>query len=263
MSKSRPLSQTSSPISRKSIQHVTKDRWMEAQAWEEAHWIRTQVERAKYGKNVLWAILALLRLKPKFRGDDWNFWWEQAFDEYRFLPATVENAIELGCGPYTNWRLIAKRCKAQHLFLSDPLMKTYVTFRQTFPAELYRCGFGILDDHPIEECPFRDDYFDVTVIINVLDHVRDAAVCLEKAIAITKPGGILLLGQDLTNEDDLRNRRDAPGDVGHPITVDHIWIERILGNKFDPLIQRVLPREQGRAPEHHYGTYIFAGRKNA
>jgi SAM-dependent methyltransferase len=243
------------------VQRVTKARWAQAQAWEEAHWVRTQMERAKFGKNIIWACLALLKVKPKFRGDDWNLWWEKAFEDYRFLPSCAENCIELGCGPYTNWRLIAKRCKAQHLFLSDPLIKTYVRFRQTFLAELYRRGFAILDDHPIEECPFADNYFDVTVIINVLDHVRDAGVCLRKAIAITKPGGILVLGQDLTNEDDLQKLRGAPGEIGHPITVDHQWIEEILGKRFDALIQKVISREHGRAPEHHYGTFIFAGRK--
>ena len=265
MSKSRPLSQANSMIGRdkssKNVERVSKARWMEAQAWEERHWAQTQNERSRFGKNLIWAILALLRLKPKFRGDDWNLWWERAFDDYGFLPPRIENAIELGCGPYTNCRLILRRCTARHLFLSDPLIKTYITFRQTFVAEMHRRGLAILDDHPIEECPFAENYFDLTVIINVLDHVSDAVLCLRKAIAITRLGGILVLGQDLTDEEDTRKLKGGAGEIGHPITIDHVWVERILGSNFEPLIQKVLNREEGRDPAYHYGTYIFAGRK--
>jgi len=62
--------------------------------------------RAKYGKNIIWKILALSKLKPKYKGDDWNYWWRKVFDNYKFLPTHVNNAIELGCGPYTNARLV-------------------------------------------------------------------------------------------------------------------------------------------------------------
>ena len=53
-------------------------------------------------------------LKPVLRafgwqrawGDDWNHWWAEHFDDYRFLPEHLGDYIELGCGPYTNTRLI-------------------------------------------------------------------------------------------------------------------------------------------------------------
>jgi SAM-dependent methyltransferase len=198
---------------------------------------------------------------PKYRGDDWNHWWKQQFDGYQFLPTTVPNALEVGCGPYTNVRLMLDRCHFEHLYLSDPLIRTYIKFKLTFVAEMYRRAECVLDDHPLEELPFASDYFDLVVMINVLDHVQDAGKCMENLVRVTRPGGLLLIGQDLTNEADLLALRDDPGAAGHPIKLDHDWFNSYLETTFTPVVHKLLPREQGRAPQHHYGNLIFAGRK--
>ena len=249
--------------SKRSEMHVTKverERWEKAQEWEKRYWITTQEARAKHAKNLIWRILALSGLRPKYRGDDWNYWWKKHFDDYRFLPKVVNKAVELGCGPYTNFRLISEICVPKQLYLSDPLITTYIDFKLTFLSEMYRKGACIIDGHPIEECPFADDYFDLTVVINVLDHVQDAQACMEKAVNITKPEGILLLGQDLTNEVDAL-QPDVKEDVGHPVKIEHEWLDKFLVPNFQSIIHKLLPREAGRNPEAHYGTYLFAGRK--
>jgi SAM-dependent methyltransferase len=240
---------------------VTDERWKDAQKWEEAHWVRSQKARGKYGKNWIWRALTLLGFVDKYRGDDWNQWWKRQFDNYSFLPTTVDNAIEVGCGPYTNIRHILPHCSTNHLFLSDPLIKTYVKFQLAFTADAYKKGFSILDDHPLEEIPYRNDYFDLTVMINVLDHVRDASLCMKNIIDITKPGGWLIIGQDLTNEEDLEVLAKDRGLVGHPIKIAHDWFDTYLNNGFAPALYKVLERSEGREPENHYGTLIFAGRK--
>lgn len=240
---------------------VERERWGQAQSWEEAFWIRTEKTRARYGKNLIWRMLSWVGLKPRFRGDDSNLWWKEKFSQYSFLPATVGNAVELGCGPYTNMRHILGVCTPGHLVLSDPLIKTYVNFPLTFVHHAYRTAFCMLDDHPAEDCPFADGYFDLVVMINVLDHVRDADACLRAASRITAPGGFLILGQELSDAHDADAMKDDPGQVGHPIRVDHHWMdERLHG--FEPVIKRILPRDEGRGPEHHYGTYLFAGRRS-
>lgn len=241
---------------------VDRERWVAAQAWEREHWSHVEQLRAKYGKTHLWRLLSWLRLKPKHRGDDHNAWWKSQLDQYSFLPARVENAIELGCGPYTNMRLILPVCHPEHLVLSDPLIRTYIRFPLGFVADIHRRGFFTLDDHPIENCPFAPDFFDLVIMINVLDHVRDAGVCLQTAMRITKPGGVLIIGQDLSNEQDAIAMQDDPGQVGHPIRVDHEWMDSYLKD-WTPIIKKVLTREQGRAPAYHYGTYVFAGHKNS
>lgn len=244
------------------ITKVPRPTWEQAQEWERAWWIHTQKQRARYGKNLLWRVLSALRLKPAYRGDDWNEWWAKQFDNYSFLPPTVENMIELGCGPYTNARLVAGKCRPRHLVLSDPLIATYVNFKMTFVADMYRRGGCMIDDHPIEECPFASDYFDVVIMINVLDHVQDAERCMDAALSITRPGGFLVIGQELSDEHDILAMKGLEGEEGHPIKVNHQWFEERMAGKFEPVIQKVLDRESGRDPAHHYGTYLFAGRKN-
>jgi SAM-dependent methyltransferase len=240
---------------------VSAERWQAAQRWENQHWVNAQKARARFFKNYIWRILSAAGIVSKYRGDDWNGWWKKQFDDYNFLPAVVPDALEAGCGPYTNVRLMLERCRFNHLYLSDPLIRTYVKFRLTFVAERYRKADCILDDHPLEELPFADNYFDLAVMINVLDHVQDAAKCMHNIIRVIKPGGILILGQDLTNEQDLQALRNDPGAVGHPIKLDAEWFPPFLENKFTPIIHKILNREEGRAPQHHYGDFIFAGRK--
>ncbi len=240
---------------------VTRERWQAAQAWERNHWVNVQRLRARYFKNQIWRLLTAFGAVSKYRGDDWNAWWKQRFDDYKFVPANVSNALEAGCGPYTNVRLMLDRCRFEHLYLSDPLIRTYVRFKLTFVAEMYREAACILDDHSLEELPFASDYFDLVVMINVLDHVQDANRCMENLVRVTKPGGILIIGQDLTNEEDVTAVKDEPGEVGHPIRLDNYWFAPYLEPKFTPIIQKVLKREEGRAPEHHSGTLLFAGRK--
>ena len=240
---------------------VSSDRWKEAQAWEQEHWVRTQALRGKHFKNHIWKLLSWLGLVERHRGDDWNQWWKTAFGDYAFLPEKVENAIEVGCGPYTNIRRMVERTQIEHMVLSDPLIRTYTKFKLTFVSEMYREALCMLDDHPIEELPFASNYFDLVVMINVLDHVRDAGRCMDNLVRVTKPGGILIVGQDLTNAEDLARQKGGAGEIGHPIKLDEHWFQPWLSQGFEPLIHRVIPREECRDPAHHYGTLIFAGRK--
>ncbi|MEO8350365.1 MAG: methyltransferase domain-containing protein [Chthoniobacteraceae bacterium] len=242
---------------------VDLDRWKEAQQWEEDHWIHTQRQRAKFGKNFVWRALSACGFVPKLRGDDWNQWWRDRFDGYRFLPERLDNVLEAGCGPYTNVRLVLERSRINHLFLSDPLIRTYVNFKLTFVADMYHKAGCILDDHPLEELPFASDYFDLAVMINVLDHVRDARACMDHLVRCVKPGGFLIIGQDLSDTSDVDRLASDPGLTGHPIKLQHDWFAPWLKSGFEPVIDRLLSREEGRAPDMHYGTLVFAGRKLA
>jgi SAM-dependent methyltransferase len=239
---------------------VSRERWQQAQEWERNHWVNAQRTRARYFKNYIWRALSAFGAVSKYRGDDWNAWWKERFDNYSFLPTTIHNALEVGCGPYTNVRLMLDRCKFDHLYLSDPLIRTYVKFKLTFVAERYKNADCILDDHPLEDLPFADNYFDLVVMINVLDHVQDAVKCMENVARVVKPGGILILGQDLSNEQDLAALKNDGGAIGHPIKLDGEWFDPFL-KKFQPIIHKTLLRDEGRAPEYHYGDLLFAGRK--
>jgi SAM-dependent methyltransferase len=231
---------------------VSEERWKQAQEFELNSWRRQN----RWLQPLAYLITRRTYHKP---GDDWNHWWAQHFDNYRFLPQTMHDAVELGCGPYTNIRLMLERCQMDHVFCSDPLAKHYTTLRYSWLKKALKQKLIVIDDHPIEDCPFRDDFFDLVVLINVLDHVRDAVLCLQQAIRITKPGGIIIVGQDLTNVEDSIKTGD---DVGHPIRMEAQDLDRQLLPVFAPHIHNVLPREVGRNPDAHYGTYLFSGTKS-
>ena len=243
-----------------SVRNVTQERWRQAQAWERELWVTSQ---HKHGwRRVAWPIV-----KPVLRtvgwkrawGDDWNYWWAERFDNYRFLPEKLGDYIELGCGPYTNTRLILAGRRARRVVCSDPLAETYITFPDRWLARAHRAGEVEIDAHPIEELPFERETFDVVVMNNVLDHVRDADLCLEKATGLLRPGGIFVLGQDLSDEEDVRRH---PEDIGHPIRLAREDVDRHLGG-FETLLRKDLSRDEGREPRLHYGTLIFAGCKRA
>lgn len=238
---------------------VDQVEWERAQAWERDHWLRSQKELARYGKNFVWRLLSLLKFVEKYRGDDRNRWWKDQFDNYQFLPTSVNNALEVGCGPYTNMRLIREVCKPKHLFLSDPLIRTYVKFRLTFVKEMYRDAGCTLDDHPLEDLPFAEDYFDLVVMINVLDHVRDANLCMKNLIRVAKPGAFVVIGQDLTSIEDLKRQPEGLR-IGHPVMIDEEWFKPYLKN-VDDVVFKLVDRDKGWAPEWHYATMIFAGTK--
>jgi ubiquinone/menaquinone biosynthesis C-methylase UbiE len=127
-------------------------------------------------------------------------------------------------------------------------------------AEAWRKGRVFLDDHPLEECTFPSGYFDLVVLINVLDHVRDAIMCLKQVVRVTKSGGYLVVGQDLSNSEDAERTK---GDIGHPIRIGHDTLDEALTPHFLRVFARVLTREEGRNPSAHYGTYILIGKKVA
>jgi ubiquinone/menaquinone biosynthesis C-methylase UbiE len=238
---------------------VPLETWTQAQVWEREFWFREQRNLKKLGKNHIWKLLALLGRVEKYRGDDNNQWWAKQFGNYSFLPPSAENVIEVGCGPYTNVRLVRKACQPKHLFLSDPLIRTYVEFPMTMVRELHQSAGAYFDDHPLEDLPFRDSYFDVAVMINVLDHVQDAHACMRSLFRILKPGGYVIIGQDLTNEEDFRTHPDGMR-TGHPITLDSAWFEPYMA-PFKPLVKKILSREEGRTPQWHHATLLFAGVK--
>jgi SAM-dependent methyltransferase len=242
-----------------SVMKVDEERWQQAQEAEFKVWRREERSFGTWGafKRLIKKLLGRQIHQP---GDDWNYWWKEKFDHYRFLPKDLGHVIELGCGPYTNARLVTEGRTYQRLVLSDPNALRYAAFEHGWLAEQYRACKVILDDSPIEKLPFADAQFDMVILNNVLDHVQDAGLCMRNAARILKPGGWFLFGQDLTNDEDEGKHDHGHEDLCHPIHFDLESIEPFLV-PFEQVHRIALSREQGRAPEAHYATLIFAGRK--
>jgi len=191
--------------------------------------------------------------------NDWNNWWFEKFEGYSTLPQKINRAIELGCGPYTNIKWILKTCKASEIYLSDPLIIQYSSMEHGWikkaPLE-YPANFIMLNS-PVEKISLAEvGHFNLVVMINVLDHVMDATICMDIAMKLVGKKGFIVIGQDLTNQDDERRIGKDPL---HPIRVDQEFMDKQLV-EFKPIFKKILPRHEGRT-HAHCGTYLFIGQK--
>jgi SAM-dependent methyltransferase len=210
-----------------------------------------------------------------------NQWWYEQFDNYSLLAGrTFEHVLEVGCGPHTNIRFILPIIQYRHLYLNDPLIQYYFSISRHNPASkscmkwvnrLLRinqptCQSEVLftsGDHQVdlcasklEELPYRDSLMDLIICINVLDHVQDYDQCMREIYRVLRLGGVLVLGQDLTNEEDYSNCPESFTDPAHPIKLDHHVLEETLNPSYQSQMNLILPREAGRNPAAHYSTYL-------
>ncbi len=227
---------------------VSKDRWVSAQKFE-LEFARASIES----------------------DDDWNKWWVSQFDQYSELhQKTFPNVLEVGCGPHTNLRYILPHINYDHIFLEDPLIQYYLIgyslentgfFKkkhQTFIQKLFLQSKPVdVSSAPLEDLTFHDSMMNLVVCINVLDHIRDMEQCIRQMARVSSPGALLLLGQDLSNDEDFQRQPDSWEDAGHPMKVDEEILDSFLEKyQFMNVTKKILPREEGRNPPYHYGTYI-------
>lgn len=212
-----------------------------------ARWREAQVEELEYARQNMRA------------GDDWNEWWYNQFDQYKAIVGRrFGNVLEAGCGPHTNIRYLRSRVATGRVYLEDPLIDHYLAYnaglfgRRPFVQEITDAEYTAC---PLEDLVYRDGMMDVVICINVLDHVQDYDRCMAEMDRVLASGGILILGQDLSNGEDMANCPESYTDIAHPIKVDLDNLKESL-KCYTPVFERILPRERGRNPKCHYGTYL-------
>lgn len=210
--------------------------------------------------------------------DDWNRWWYEKFERYSILENRYfYNVLEVGCGPHTNIKYILPKIKFDKLWLEDPLIQYYITYNLSksksfcdylrgkvkknkinYLLEIFSdLNIKIdLSTSKLEDLPYKDYQMDLVVCINTLDHVNDYDKCMNEIFRVLNKDGLLILGQDLSNKDDLRQCPESYADIGHPIKVDHIVIEQTLKGKYHKRFEKILSRTEGRNPSAHFGTYL-------
>ena len=144
-------------------------------------------------------VLNALGINAK-RGYELAYWWSRKLQEgklanehYSWLmtePFHLQaeayrgrRVLDVGCGPRGSleWCAIA----AERVGL-DPLADGYRKLGVQRHAMTYCCA-------PAEAIPFPDEYFDVVICINALDHVDDVARATAEMCRVLAPGGLLLL----------------------------------------------------------------------
>jgi ubiquinone/menaquinone biosynthesis C-methylase UbiE len=220
------------------ILKVDHQRWTDAQEFEKECW-----EKA-------WT-----------NGSDYQDWWQKKFDGYDILENNTPdeiNAIEVGCGPFTNIRIVESvlQYKTIKITLSDPLMDSYLNLPSCWTKDNQKRL--TIDRSQLEDLKFSSETFDLLICVNVLDHVEDVDKCFNEIHRVLKKDGILILGQDLTDwtkRGDPNPQQDQ--DKGHPVRINGEGIEKYLV-KYAPLLNKIV---ESRNPQAHYGCLCYAGKK--
>ncbi|HXG59020.1 MAG TPA: methyltransferase domain-containing protein [Thermoanaerobaculia bacterium] len=273
----RALASTSDEpyLTEQGVVQVPRSRWLLAQEYERRTWTTAGAHA----------------------DDDRNLDHRDHFDGYRPLAGLkFERAIELGCGPFTNLRLIAAVCRIGECTLLDPLIEDYLhhrhcrftrrrlrtgetalgkllgrnlggralrrLLRSVFPQAVER-GIAVTEllAVPIEEMPERDP-FDLVVMINVIEHCYDAPAIFSRLLRMTRPGSIFVFHDKWFDREDVASEIRHHFDAGHPLRVSGAMIESFLKEHFDPLLNRTarVADELDGIDLSHTGVY-FIGRR--
>jgi len=233
------------------VVRVPRERWNAAQRYERNVWMNLAAHAE----------------------DDRNLDHARAFEGYRILTGRrFESAIELGCGPFTNLRLIARACEVRACALLDPLLEDYRHHRHcTYRHGLLALGENrlgqslgrslpgralrrllrrvrpalVLDGIPVSErlaLPIEDldgnRRYDLVVKINVLEHCFDAAAIFSRILQLSPPGSILVFHDKLFSGRRVASLVGARFDTGHPLRVDGKLVLEFLAGGFRPLFER-------------------------
>lgn len=192
---------------------VSRERWMIAQEAEAHGWMD------------IWRDVIDDRNGHHFALFDYLF----MLKERRF-----KHGIELGCGPFTNMRLVAHSLSIEHIHLLDPLMPRYVEH----PHCSYRTGQLRLHDGrmvpiaaayamPIEDLQPQVSY-DIVVLINVIEHCMDINKIFSQIWDMLAPGGIFVFHDKYFDETEVAATILTEYDTAHPLKVGHKVIDDFL-----------------------------------
>ena len=240
-------------LSQDGVVRVSQERWETAQRFERTGWMEK------------WAGAS----------DDRNLLHAEEYEGYAVLAGQrFERAIELGCGPFTNLRVIADFVKIEKVSLLDPLMESYkqlanCRYRGGTAAGLRaHSGDPVLPIAemlacPIEKMEAQGRNYDLVVMMNVIEHCFDVEGIFGKILEITSSDSVFIFHDSMY--DPAKTREVVKGkyyEAGHPLMVGYPVMERFMREYFETLFFRVVPN----APDYlevcpHNGHFYFIGRR--
>lgn len=249
---------------------VPTERWQEAQRYERRTWME--------GRATL---------------TDRNEEHEDFFASYRPLKGLrFQHAIELGCGPFTNLRKILVRCKCEAIDLLDPLAESYLDhpycryrrgrFGGVFSTSLIpfsqrgglkhpvtflrhkmeEWSIGRFIGHPVRlHAVAIEDFvapssFDLCVMINVIEHCRDADAVFSRVLEMTSSGSYFVFADKIYDGPKEALLASHRFDAGHPLRCDHSLIRMFLTSHFHSLWDAHVTVAEGDEP---YRAHYFIG----
>lgn len=236
---------------------VSEDRWEEAQNYERNMWLRDALHY----------------------NDDRNYQHSLNFGGYENLrPYRFSNALEIGCGPFTNMRLIAGVADVDNIDLLDPLADEYLkhpncTYRNDrlkvskYPSSVIRSFRNETQPCRVFSTAFEkfetDKKYDLIVMINVIEHCYDAVNIFDRIEEIAAPDCIFIFHDKLFSDSAIKQRQSFVYDAGHPLLVSRSLVEEYL-EKWQPLyqLQKFHPSKNGEEHKSYEGVYFIGKRGN-
>jgi len=193
---------------------MTLNRWRKAQKYERMYWMKTT-------ENIIAGSIGQLG------------WYEWKCNEMEkaLLPYTDKEhydsfrIIEIGCGPIGIINYI-NRGQRYGLDSLEEFYKSNDTLTKLRNTDvLYLEGTG-------EKIPFEENFFDLVIIDNVLDHVYDTNAVMNEIRRVLKPSGFLYLIVNVRTRFGTQVHKILSGlliDKGHPQSFDVISIRNLIG----------------------------------
>jgi SAM-dependent methyltransferase len=180
----------------KGVHKVDTDRWEMAQNYERITWMEHNLSA----------------------NDDRNITHLERFDNLKSLydyNEKIKNVIELGCGPFTNIRLLTNFNYIENITLVDPLINDYLNHPNCSYKDKKLLGKDVeLISLPIEKIDTQKK-FDLVIIINVLEHCFDVENIFKKIYNLLSEDGILVFSDVFFK--DVKSIIENIYDAGHPI----------------------------------------------
>jgi len=198
------------------IKEVPLERWKEAQEYEKETWCFSNARGMSTDRNE--------DHRNKFRG------YNQLNIHFHYDGLSL---IELGCGPFTNLRLIIPELyrTISKVDLLDPLINDYVKHTQNCH---YKSGYLStrkvnLLPYAIEDFDVQEQY-DIIVMMNVLEHCRDIDLIFEKIKKMMHKNSIFLFHDTSFEDGTIAERLNKRRDAGHPILLSTSYLNKLIKN---------------------------------
>ena len=193
------------------IEKIEKQEWEKCQAFEKDWWKR-HLESLKVGT-------------VKETPSKWVFFDDEYMHKYLIDNAKDKLVIDIGCGP--NMMHIIGRIGCRLGIAVDPLLNEYRASGWPVPYN-DKC---IPISSRSEELPFMDEYADIIVTVNALDHMNDALQSVKEMVRVLKTGGLLFINSDMRTPEQRQE--------GHMICIDEEFAKKIVvDNKLQVIYEK-------------------------
>ncbi len=202
----------------KGIVQVDKSRWFTAQKYERKTWMERSLGDS----------------------DDRNFEHRTRFNNYDSLRnGKFEEVIELGCGPFTNLRLVLPLIQSiKSVTLLDPLITDYLRHPNCTYKNGTLAGYNVQTISSTIEEFIPDEKYDLVVMNNVLEHCYNIPKIFEVLTSMLNEGGVFIFADVAFDTETVNQLVEKQYDAGHPIRLNENFLKEFLSKHFDVIYEK-------------------------